>query len=105
MKYLPTKIILFIGFLLIVYGCSTTKKVPEGEFLLTQNKFEFEGKEKPMKAELPDYVKQRPNSKFLQMIPFQLWMYNMNPAELDTVFEEYYDLTKKKRTQEALDSL
>lgn len=105
MKYLRTKIILFIGFVLIVYGCSTTKKVPEGEFLLTKNKFEFEGKDKPFKSELPDYVKQRPNSKFLQIIPFQLLLYNMNPAKLDTVFEEYYDLTKKKRTQESLDSL
>lgn len=105
MRYLTTKIILFIGFLLIVYSCSTTKKVPEGEFLLTKNKFEFDGKEKPFKSELQDYVKQRPNSKFLQVIPFQLLLYNMNPAELDTVFEEYYDLTQKKRTQESLDSL
>ncbi|SMC75803.1 translocation and assembly module lipoprotein TamL [Moheibacter sediminis] len=105
MRYLTTKIILFIGFLLIVYSCSTTKKVPEGEFLLTKNKFEFDGKEKPFKSELQDYVKQRPNSKFLQIIPFQLLLYNMNPAELDTVFEEYYDLTQKKRTQESLDSL
>ncbi|MFA7686464.1 MAG: BamA/TamA family outer membrane protein [Moheibacter sp.] len=105
MKYLATKITLFIGFLWIVYGCSTTKKVPEGEFLLTKNQFEFEGKEKPFKSSLPDYVKQRPNSKFLSLIPFQLWLYNLNPAELDTVFEEYYDLTKKKRTQEAMDSI
>lgn len=105
MKYLTSKIILFIGFLLIVYGCSTTKKVPDGEYLLTKNKFEFEGKEKPFKSELQDYVKQRPNSSVLQVIPFQLMLYNLNPAELDTVFEEYYDLTKKKRTQESLDSL
>lgn len=105
MKYLTTKIILFIGFLLVAYGCSTTKKVPEGEYLLTKNKFEFEGKEKPFKSDLQDYVKQRPNSKFLQLIPFQLLLYNMNPAELDTVFEEYYDLTKKNRTQKSLDSL
>ncbi len=86
-------------------GCSTTKKVPEGEYLLTKNKFEFEGKEKPFKSSLQDYVKQRPNNKFLQLIPFQLLLYNMNPQELDTVFEEYYDLTKKKRTQESLDSI
>lgn len=91
--------------MLIVYGCSTTKKVPEGEHLLTKNKFDFEGKEKPFKSELQDYVKQRPNTQFLQIIPFQLLLYNMNPAELDTVFEEYYDLTKKKRTQESLDSI
>src|SRR5690606_29636531 len=105
MRYLRTKIILFTGLLTILYGCSTTKKVPEGEFLLTKNKFEFEGKEKPLKSSLQDYVKQRPNNKFLSLIPFQLWLYNLNPAELDTVFEEYYDLTKKRRTQESLDSI
>lgn len=105
MRYLRTKIILFTGLLTILYGCSTTKKVPEGEFLLTKNKFEFEGKEKPLKPSLQDYVKQRPNNKFLSLIPFQLWLYNLNPAELDTVFEEYYDLTKKRRTQESLDSI
>lgn len=105
MKYLTTKIILFIGFLFVVYGCNTTKKVPDGEYLLTKNKFQFEGKEKPFKSELQDYVKQRPNTQFLQVIPFQLLLYNMNPAELDTVFEEYYDLTKKNRTQEKLDSI
>jgi len=106
MRYLTAKIILFTIFLLIAYGCSTTKKVPEGEFLLTKNKFEFEGKEKPFSGELQDYVRQRPNGGALfGLLPLKLMMYNSVPAKFDTTFQEYYDLTKKKRTQRSLDSL
>lgn len=106
MRYLTAKIILFTIFLLIAYGCSTTKKVPEGEFLLTKNEFEFEGKEKPFKSNLPDYVRQRPNAGVLfGMLPLKLMLYNSVPAKFDTTFQEYFDLTKKKRNQQSLDSL
>ncbi len=106
MRYLTAKIILFTIFLFIAYGCSTTKKIPEGEFLLTKNKFEFEGKEKPFKSGLPDYVRQRPNAGvFFGMLPLKLMLYNSVPAKFDTTFQEYFDLTKKKRNQQSLDSL
>lgn len=90
---------------MLIYACSTTKKVPEGEYLLTKNKFEFTGKNKPYKSILEDYVKQKPNSSFLGILPIPLMIYNINEPILDTVFEEYYDLTKKNRTQHKLDSL
>lgn len=106
MRFLGTKIILFIVFAWVVYGCSTTKKVPEGEFLLTKNKFEFEGKEKPFQSVLPEYVKQRPNGGvFFGFLPLKLMIYNSVHEKFDTTFMEYYDLTKKKRTQKSLDSL
>lgn len=106
MKFHGTKILLFIIFLCAIYSCSTTKKVPEGEYLLTKNKFEFETKEKPFKGELQDYVKQRPNGGVLfGLFPLKLMIYNWVPAKFDTTFVEYYDLTSKKRTQRALDSL
>jgi hypothetical protein len=88
------------------HGCSLTKKVAEGEYLLTKNKFEFEGKEKPFKSEIPDYVKQKPNgSGFFGAFPFKLMLYNSVPAKFDEAFTEYYDLSKKKRNQHSLDSL
>lgn len=106
MRFLGAKILLFIIFTLIVYSCSTTKKVPEGEFLLTKNKFEFEGKEKPFNSVLQDYVKQRPNGGALfGYLPLKLMLYNSVHEKFDTTFMEYYDLTKKKRTQKSLDSL
>lgn len=106
MKYLTAKIVLFVILLMIVYSCSVTKKVPEDQFLLTKNEFKFEEKEKPFKSNLPDYVKQRPNGgALLGLFPLKLLLYNSVPAKFDTTFAEYYDLTKKRRTQESLDSL
>src|SRR5690606_9025673 len=100
------KILLFASIFLIAYSCSTTKKVPDGQFLLTKNEYEFESKKKPFKSDLQDYVKQRPNSGALfGLLPLKLMLYNSVPAKFDTTFQEYYDLTKKKRNQESLDSL
>jgi hypothetical protein len=106
MKYIKTKIILFIVSCTILYGCSLTKKVPRGEYLLTKNSFEIEEKESPFKSNLPDYVKQKPNGAgLLGALPFKLMFYNSVPAKFDTAFIEYYDLSKKRRNQHSLDSL
>lgn len=105
MKNINTKIVLFIIFTFITFGCSTTKKVPNGEYLLTKNKFEFEAKEKPFNSVLPEYVKQKPNSGFLGFVPIKLMFYNSVPAKFDTTFTEYFDLSRKRRNQESLDSL
>lgn len=89
-----------------LYGCSLTKKVAEGEYLLTKNKFEFENKEKPFKSEIPDYVKQKPNgSGLFGAFPFKLMLYNSVPTKFDEVFTEYYDLSNQRRNRNSLDSL
>lgn len=105
MKNIGTKILLFIIFTLVILGCQATKKVPQGEYLLTKSKFEFEGKEKPFQSVLPDYVKQKPNGSILGVLPIKLLFYNSVGAKFDTTFIQYYDLTRKRRTQHALDSL
>lgn len=106
MRYLNAKIVLSTILMMVVWSCSSTKKVKEGEFLLTKNKFEFQQKDKPFKDELQDYVKQRPNRSLLfGLIPYRLMWYNAVPTELDTTFEEYYSLTKKNRNRHSLDSL
>src|SRR5690606_32921578 len=106
MKYLNAKIILFAILVFIAYSCNVTKKVPNGEHLLTQNEFEFETKEKPFKSQLLDYVRQRPNGgAIFGFLPLKLLLYNSVPAKFDTTFLEYYDLTKKRRNQQSLDSL
>jgi hypothetical protein len=38
------KIISFATFVGLLYACSTTKKVPDGEYLLVKNNFQFEDK-------------------------------------------------------------
>ncbi len=72
--------ILFVG--LVVSSCSTTKHLKEGEYLLKGNSIELESQEGiSEKSELQDnlgsLVAQKPNSKFLSVIPYKLWLYNM----------------------------
>ena len=90
--------------MLFLYACSTTKKVPEGEYLLTKNNFKYtESKEHA--DELPNYVSQKPNKKQLFLFPVGLWMYNMADAKYDTILTEYMTYPSEIRNQKLRDSL
>ena len=57
----------------LIYSCNSTKKVPEGKFLLTKNNFEFTDKGS-YNSTIPDLVSQKPNKKdFLMLFPMGLW--------------------------------
>lgn len=105
MRFRTAKILLTIIIQLFILGCSAVKKVPDGEYLLTGNEFKYEGKDTPFKSSLPDYVKQKPNSTFLSILPLKLLLYNFIPAKFDTTFMEYNDLSKLTKNQKSLDSL
>lgn len=87
-----------------LFSCNVTKKVPEDEYYLQSNKFNFEGKKK-FKSELKEYILQKPNNRVFGLIPLQDWSYNQVPAELDSVFLEYYNTNPQERSQGFLDSL
>lgn len=106
MIYRSTKIILFVILTWITWSCSATKKVPDGSYLLTKNKFEFPDKDKPFSSVLPEYVKQKPNGgAFFGAFPLKLLLYNSISPKFDTAFIEYADLSKKRRNQQSLDSI
>lgn len=105
MRFQKTKIVLSILIIFIVAACSSVKKIPPGEYLLTKNKFEFKEKNEVFKSELPDYVKQKPNSSFLGFLPLKLLLYNSVNPKFDTTFIEYSDLSKRRKSQNSLDSL
>jgi len=88
----------------LLYACSTTKKVPDGEYLLVKNNFRFEN-EKVYEDELHDYVAQKPNSKQLFLFPLGLWMYNMANPKFDTILNEYMTYPSEMRNQKLRDSL
>ncbi|MBF6610945.1 MAG: outer membrane protein assembly factor, partial [Chryseobacterium sp.] len=88
----------------LLYACSTTKKVPDGEYLLVKNNFRFEN-EKVYEDELHDYVTQKPNSKQLFLFPLGLWMYNMANPKYDTILNEYMTYPSEMRNQKLRDSL
>lgn len=107
-KYSPQKyykIISFATFVGLLYACSTTKKVPEGEYLLTKNNFEFEDKKESIDDELKDYVQQKPNKKQLLFAPLSLGFYNMANPKYDTLLNEYMTYPSEMRNQKLRDSL
>ncbi|WP_223608035.1 BamA/TamA family outer membrane protein [Chryseobacterium sp. OSA05B] len=99
------KIISFATFVGLLYACSTTKKVPDGEYLLTKNTFEFEDKKESIDEELKDYVQQKPNKKQLLFVPLTLGFYNMANPKYDTLLNEYMTYPDEMRNQKLRDSL
>lgn len=99
-----SKILFFLGITFFLAACNVTKKIPEGEYYLKSNDYEFEG-ESPFEDELEDYVSQKPNKRLFGFIPAKDWAYNQVPIEYDSVFEEYYNHNVNDRNQDLLDSL
>ncbi|WP_294243318.1 BamA/TamA family outer membrane protein [uncultured Chryseobacterium sp.] len=99
------KIISFATFVGLLYACSTTKKVPDGDYLLVENNFEFEDKKAPFDGELKDYVQQKPNKRQLLFMPLSLWLYNAANPKYDTLLNEYMTYPNELRNQKLRDSL
>ena len=88
----------------VLYACSTTKKVPDGDFLLTKNNFKYTDN-KAHGDELPDYVSQKPNKKALFFFPVRLGLYNMATPKYDSLLNEYMTYPSEMRNQKLRDSL
>lgn len=99
------KIISFATLVVVISACSTTKKVPEGEYLLSKNKFKFEDKAESFDDELTSYVQQKPNKKQFLFMPLSLWLYNAANPKYDTIFNEYMTYPSEMRNQKLRDSL
>ncbi len=93
-----------LGILLCILACNTSKKVPDGQFLLTKNRFLF--KERPVDAdELENYVAQKPNKKQLFILPIRLGIYNLSNPKYDSLLNDYKSYPREQRTQKLRDSL
>ena len=80
----PRKIICFLFLLTVSLGffsCSSTRHVPEGEYLLRKYKIKTEDKNIE-KREIKKYIRQKPNRRFLGM-SFPLFMYNLSNPDKD----------------------
>lgn len=98
---------IFISFATIAflfYACNATKKVPEGEYLLTKNNFIYEDG-KVHEDELPNHVSQKPNKKTLLVLPIPLTFYNLANPKYDTILNEYLSYPSEMRDQSLRDSL
>ena len=106
LKYLQKYHIFFSSAITVflLYACSTTKKVPDGEFLLVKNTFKYEDG-KILDNEVPNYVSQKPNRKELLLFPVGLWMYNATNPKYDSILNEYMTYPSEMRNQKLRDSL
>lgn len=88
----------------ILYACSTTKKVPDGSYLLTKNSFQYNDG-KVLKDKIPSYAAQKPNKKTLMFLPLGLLAYNNANAKYDSILTEYMTYPNEMRNQKLRDSL
>lgn len=85
-------------------ACNVTKKVPDGDYLLTKNNFDYtDGK--IFSGEITDLVAQKPNKKTLMVLPLGLGLYNMANPKYDTILKEYMTYPNEMRNQKLRDSL
>ena len=97
---------IFIAFATIVslfYACNATKKVPDGDYLLTKNNFIFtDGK--IFENEITN-VSQKPNKKVLFVLPIPLGFYNLADPKYDSILNDYFTYPSEMRNQALRDSL
>jgi len=81
-------------------GCNSTKKVPEGSFLLRKNDISINNK-KPKIHHVYSYLRQEPNSRILG-IPLGLLIYNLADDHAEENYQKW--LKKHPRWHRFLDS-
>lgn len=83
-----TALLAMIALAIMCVGCSLTKHVPEGQYLLDKVELEVEGEKiKPEKLKL--YVQQNPNYRIFGFIPLQLGIYNMSGQDSTSGFNKW----------------
>ena len=90
--------------LLLLHACSTTKKVPDGEYLLTKNDFKYEDG-KILSDKIPSFAAQKPNKKTFFLFPLGLLAYNAANPKYDSILTEYMTYPNEMRNQKLRDSL
>ncbi len=77
---LPVSILILAIFGIVLLGCSSSKHVPDGSYLLDKVRIRMDstGKEEQLDvAEMEAYLRQTPNHRMLWSIKFRLGFYNM----------------------------
>lgn len=78
MKHISWKYLLIAVWALTLAACSTTRHIPDGQYLLNKTSIRIEGDndEVPKASELNNYLRQHPNSRALSILPLRLYTYN-----------------------------
>ncbi|MDN3678066.1 BamA/TamA family outer membrane protein [Flavobacterium paronense] len=99
MKNSITKISLFILIGLIIFGCNTTKRVPEGKSLLTKNNIFVDGKKNNVE-DVFNQLYQKQNSSILGY-RLRLNIYNLAKQKTDSIYRAKFAKNPKKYNRKA----
>lgn len=94
MKNSITKISLFILIGLIIFGCNTTKRVPEGKQLITKNNIFVDGKKNNVE-DVFNQLYQKQNSSILGY-RLRLNIYNLAKQKTDSIYRAKFANNPKK---------
>lgn len=75
------RFIIFLVVLAAGWGCSSTRHVPQGSFLLDEVKINVDDSAHVESAELVNYLRQMPNHKVLGFAKLQLGTYNLSGSD------------------------
>lgn len=78
MPHRAVSYIILILTAILIAGCSSTKHIPEGKYLLDNVDIEIHGDNSVKKADLVNYLRQAPNHKSLGFFKLQLATYNLS---------------------------
>lgn len=67
--------------MIMLYGCRSTRYVPDGQYLLDKISVSVEGDNPYGKEELTNFLRQTPNHKMLWLTKFRLGVYNMSGSD------------------------
>ena len=71
-------ILIFLLAALLLSSCSVTRTLEEGQYLLKKNIVEYDSINPGIDTdELKAIIQPKPNKKFLGVIPFKIWFYNL----------------------------
>lgn len=98
MKHHFTKISFLFGILVFLFACNSTKRVADGEYLLTENNIET-GVDTISGSALKPYLNLKSNSKFLLGIPLKLHIYNFAKPHPDSAFIKWLKKKPKREKQ------
>ena len=99
MKHSTTKISLFILIATLISACNVMKKVPDGKYLLTDNKILVNNKTNKEEAVLNQLIQQR-NTSILGY-KLRLQMYNLAKKNTDSIFRAKYSANPEKYKRKA----
>lgn len=101
------RILIFFTFILLLWGCRSTRYVPEGSYLLQKVNIET-NTPRIKESDARQYLKQRPNLKIIGALRFHLGLYNLSGKDqskwlnrwLRKIGEEpvIFDNTEKERS-------